>query len=439
MERVRTLADGGGRDGEVVGRPPAQGSQGLAQESGVGAVDALPGRGLDPESQDPVPQWFIRTDVQPDGDRRAHLEGPFERSAQTEELDAFHHCSWSFGLRGDVCRDALTLDLLLASVLELEPKGAQGFAGCAVGDHDAALECDRPVTELGDLVQGVGDDDDRPTLMLEAANSIHALALEGLVSDGQHLIHQQDVRVDVHRDGEGQAHVHARGVELHLGVDELLDPGEVDDRVEVPVGLLTGDTEDRGVEVDVLAAGQVRVEAGAQLQERRDAASQADRAVGRLHDAADHLEQRALARPVGTDEPDGRATADLHAHVPQGPEVVLVQVRAPEVDHAFLERLVLADDEPLGDVRDLDHRCGHHSSWAKLAWRRENTRWDTQSSRTEAPRVIQRLCRSWEGYGWPSPATQKVRWKPITTWVIGLARYTSCRIPSRCASTSAHE
>ena len=61
------------------------------------------------------------------------------------------------------------------------------------------------------------------------ADPVHALALERLVADGQHLVDEQDVGVDVHGDGEGEPHVHARRVELHLGVDELADAGEVDD------------------------------------------------------------------------------------------------------------------------------------------------------------------------------------------------------------------
>ena len=84
----------------------------------------------------------------------------------------------------------------------------------------------------------MADQDDRAALLLEGADLVHALALERLVADGEHLVDEQQVGVDVDGDGERQPDVHARRVELHLGVDELLDAGEVDDRVEVPVGLL---------------------------------------------------------------------------------------------------------------------------------------------------------------------------------------------------------
>ena len=102
----------------------------------------------------------------------------------------------------------------------------------------AVLQHDRPVAEVGDLVEAVGDQHDGAALVLELPDPVHALALERLVTDGQHLVDQQDVRVDVHGDGERQPHVHAGRVELHLGVDERLDAGEGDDRVEELVGLL---------------------------------------------------------------------------------------------------------------------------------------------------------------------------------------------------------
>jgi hypothetical protein len=49
-----------------------------------------------------------------------------------------------------------------------------------------------------------------PALALELGDLVQALAGEGLVADGEHLVHEQDVRIDVHRDGEAEPDVHAR-------------------------------------------------------------------------------------------------------------------------------------------------------------------------------------------------------------------------------------
>ncbi len=109
------------------------------------------------------------------------------------------------------------------------------------------------VAQPSDLRCGVAHDDDRAPFALELFDLLHALALERFVADCEHFVDEQEVGVDVHGNGEGEPHVHARAVELHLRVDELLDAREVDDRVEVGVDLLLRESEDRGVHVDVLA------------------------------------------------------------------------------------------------------------------------------------------------------------------------------------------
>src|SRR5205807_9975782 len=96
--------------------------------------------------------------------------------------------------------------------------------------------------------------------------------LERLVADGDDLVDQQDVRVHVDRDGEAEADVHARGVVADGVVDEVFDSGEGNDVVELAVDLPRGEPEDRPVQVDVLAAREVGVEAGSDLEQGADAA-----------------------------------------------------------------------------------------------------------------------------------------------------------------------
>ena len=54
-------------------------------------------------------------------------------------------------------------------------------------------------------------------------DTVKALALEGFVAHSQNLINQEDIRASVDRNGESQTQEHTRGVELHLGVDKLLN------------------------------------------------------------------------------------------------------------------------------------------------------------------------------------------------------------------------
>ena len=89
------------------------------------------------------------------------------------------------------------------------------------------------------------------------------------VAHREHLVDEQDVGVDLDHHREGQAHVHARGVVLELEVDELLELGELDDALDAGPGLGGRQPEHDRVHHDVVARGEVGVEADAQLDEGR--------------------------------------------------------------------------------------------------------------------------------------------------------------------------
>ena len=78
----------------------------------------------------------------------------------------------------------------------------------------------------------MADEHDRAAVASELLDLLGAPPLEALVADGEHLVDEQDLGLDVGGDGEAEAHEHARRVVLHRRVDELLEPGELDDVVE---------------------------------------------------------------------------------------------------------------------------------------------------------------------------------------------------------------
>ena len=72
------------------------------------------------------------------------------------------------------------------------------------------------------------------------AELLHApetAALELRVADREHLVDEQDLRLEVRRDREREPHVHPARVALDGRVDELLDAGELDDVVEALLDL----------------------------------------------------------------------------------------------------------------------------------------------------------------------------------------------------------
>ena len=72
---------------------------------------------------------------------------------------------------------------------------------------------------------------------------------------------------------EPEPHVHAGRVGLDRRVDEVLELGKRDDLVEAVGDLALGEPEHHAVDEDVLAAGDLGMKAGAQLDERRHAAA----------------------------------------------------------------------------------------------------------------------------------------------------------------------
>ena len=81
------------------------------------------------------------------------------------------------------------------------------------------------------------------------------------------------------------------------------------------VDLASRQSEQAGAEIDVLAAGQLGVEAGAELDQRDDAARHLDTAARRPRHARDQLQQRRLAGAVRSDDAEARAFRDLEADV----------------------------------------------------------------------------------------------------------------------------
>ena len=207
----------------------------------------------------------------------------------------------------------------------------------------------------------MGHDDDRASLVFELGELIHALVLEFHVAHGQDLVDEEDIRLHVDGHGESQAHVHARGVVLDGLVDEALDAGEVDDRVQLGVDLLLAHAQDRAVEVDVLAARQLGVEAGADLEHGGHAARRGDPSLVRGEDLRDALEQRRLARTVVAEQAEGLALRDIKGDVVEGPE--LLELSARTLQERALEGLVavLVDAEALGDALHRN-RVRHQSS-----------------------------------------------------------------------------
>ena len=113
----------------------------------------------------------------------------------------------------------------------------------------------------------MADQHDGAALGLQLGEPVQAAPLERVVAHGQHLVDQQDLRFDVDGHRKSQADVHPRRVVAYRLVDEAVQFGEAHDVVEALTDVPRREAQDGAVQVHVLAARQLRVEAGAQFQE----------------------------------------------------------------------------------------------------------------------------------------------------------------------------
>src|SRR5207249_4821101 len=120
-------------------------------------------------------------------------------------------------------------------------------------------------------------------------------------------IDDEEIGFHVGRDGKAQPGEHPRGVALHRRVDELLKSRERYDGVEALPDLGPRHPEDGAVEEDILPTGQVRMKTGADFDQGRKTAVHLKGAPRGPHDAAQELQDRALAGTVRADDAEGLA------------------------------------------------------------------------------------------------------------------------------------
>jgi len=141
------------------------------------------------------------------------------------------------------------------------------------------------------------------------------------ITYGEDLIDDEYLRLQMGGDGEGEADIHAAGVAFYRGIEVSFHLGKSDDFIEFLLDFRPGHPQDRSVEIDILPPGKLRVETRAHLQEAGDAALDCDPSRGGFGDAAEDLEEGALAGAVPADDPHGLAALDLEAHVLERPDL----------------------------------------------------------------------------------------------------------------------
>ena len=180
--------------------------------------------------------------------------------------------------------------------------------------HDlAVLQPERAIAERFHFAGGVRNEQDGDSARAELVNFAQAALAEVDIAHGESFVHQKNFGIDVDRDREGQANHHAARIRLDRLVDEVADLSEFSDVREFAVHLLGGESKNRRVQIDVIAAREFGIEAGAEFEQRRDAAVNVHRAGGGLQNSRADLQQRALAAAILPDDAEGFAAVALRS------------------------------------------------------------------------------------------------------------------------------
>ena len=235
------------------------------------------------------------------------------------------------------------------------------------------VEDHRPLAEGLDRAHVVGDEDERPAGADELAHPLDAAVLEGGVTDRDRLVDDEHVGLEVGGEREAEAELHPRGELLDRLLQRRADPGELDDLVEAAADVVSRQPEDPAVEHHVLAAGQLRVHAGADLDQGTDPAPDPDPPLGRERDPRHELQRGGLAGAVVADDRERLALGDLERQVVDGGDHVARRASADDRGQVVAERSVLAAAAvALRDVVERDRGRHRQTRSAKPRSRRLN-------------------------------------------------------------------
>src|SRR5262249_34833487 len=163
-----------------------------------------------------------------------------------------------------------------------------------------------------------------------------ALLLKGRVPYCKHFVDEKDFRLEVGGHRERKPHSHSARVMFDGSIYELLYAGELDDLGKLAIDLAAAHAEHRAVQVDILAAGELRVKSRTDLKEAGNATGDFNATGSRVGDLGQNLQQSALARSISADDSDHVAVTYIERHVAKCPEHVSLFVITKSAEVAKL-------------------------------------------------------------------------------------------------------
>src|SRR5258706_14295687 len=96
------------------------------------------------------------------------------------------------------------------------------LAGISVEEELSAVDPKRAAANRLNRRHVVAHEENRPPFIGDLFHLAEALALKLGIADGEHLVDDEDLGVEMRRHGEGETHVHAARVVFERRLEELL-------------------------------------------------------------------------------------------------------------------------------------------------------------------------------------------------------------------------
>jgi hypothetical protein len=96
-------------------------------------------------------------------------------------------------------------------------------------------------------------------------HSFHALPLKKIVTNTQHLVDEQNIRVDVSRDGKPEPSKHSRRIPFYRRIDKLFESLKIDDSIEALLDFVSCHSQNRAIKINIFSTGQILVKPSANL------------------------------------------------------------------------------------------------------------------------------------------------------------------------------
>jgi hypothetical protein len=127
------------------------------------------------------------------------------------------------------------------------------------------------------------------------------------IAHGKSFIDNQEFRIHMYRNRESEANEHTAGIGFDRLINKLTNFGESLNGWHALPDVIVREAQEASVQDYVFPAGELRVEAGAQLEEGRQFPVHCKTSLSWGEDASDELEECAFAGTILADDAKGFA------------------------------------------------------------------------------------------------------------------------------------